>query len=75
MSDSLHKIRLEAIEIASAEIRGWAQALDVRAGRGEGASPEDLRAMADEWFRKVALELEIAAVGGFEAYQDRGLVR
>lgn len=75
MSDSLHKIHLEAIELASAEIRGWAKTLEARAGRGEGASPEDLRAMADEWFRKVALELEIAGAGGLEAYRDRGLVR
>lgn len=75
MSESLHKIRREAIEQAAVELRGWAQVFEARAGRGECASPEDLRAMADEWFRKVAIELEIAAAGGLEAYRDRGLVR
>ncbi len=75
MSDSLHKIQGDAIEQAVGEIRGWAHLFDTRAGRGEGASPEDLRAMADEWFRKVALELEIAAAGGLEAFRARGLVR
>lgn len=79
MSRSVPKNREEilrdAVEQSVVELRGWAEMMETRAGRAEGASPEDLQAMAEEWFRKVALELEIAAAGGLAVVRDRGLIR